>query len=636
MVIRRLLGVRIDADKYRPAEAISASASSDGGGQPYAAEAYSLNFRKDTPKAATTFTVGGAAPAAVRAVLEAVERTPASQSDVAAIQAAIWAVTDDVSWEELAERGYKPDQQIVRRILESASAEAACTRLTGTTSACTPTAKTPPAAPAGLAGSVPGPEAPRDIRASLTTLYEANGSPLAWAPDGKTIYIGGSLTLYDVAARKATPIQGVTARGLSVSPDGKLLALAIYDGVQIWDITSRSMVRRLAGSGNSEAAAFSPDGTRLVTATGGAIKIWEVATGRELRTIPVGDSPGAIAFSRDGRTVATGGSGDIKLWDVLSGQQIGLLKGHNSWVRSLAFSSDGRLLASGSVDQSARLWNIETGQQLRVFTGHTGQVGSVSFSPDGRMLASASGDLTVKLWDTASGTEMQSLTGHSSGVGSVAFSPDGTLLASGSSDGLRLWRIEAGGAPKPSALLTEVGPLITPIPLTQSAITPGNIADLKQLSSLKSDRGGRVIWSPDGKLLAVGAYRMAIYEAKTLKKLYTMDGQQTGNSNAFSPDSALLASAAYEGVRLWDTIGWGELRTLAGSKDTHSLAFRPDGKLLATGTGSTVKLWEIASGQELRTLPSRRGDVQVVAFSPDGKTLAAGRGRSCCMMRSKQ
>ncbi|MEH2167363.1 MAG: AAA-like domain-containing protein, partial [Nostoc sp.] len=131
----------------------------------------------------------------------------------------------------------------------------------------------------------------------------------------------------------------------------------------------------------------------------------------------------SVAFSPDGKTIASGSSDNtVKLWN-LAGQELKTLKGHSSSVFSVAFSPDGKTIASGSYDNTVKLWNL-AGQELKTLKGHSSSVFSVAFSPDGKTIASGSYDNTVKLWNLA-GQELKTLKGHSSSVFSVAFSPDG-------------------------------------------------------------------------------------------------------------------------------------------------------------------------------------------------------------------
>ena len=153
-----------------------------------------------------------------------------------------------------------------------------------------------------------------------------------------------------------------------------------------------------------------------------------------------------VAFSPDGRLLASGSSDKtMKVWEVASGALLRTLEGHTWSVNSVAFSPDGRALASASWDNTIRLWDAASRALLRTLEGHTFWLRSVAFSPDGRTLASGSADNTIRLWDAAGGALLRTLAGHTGDVHSVAFSPDGRLLASGSEDNtIRLWDAASG------------------------------------------------------------------------------------------------------------------------------------------------------------------------------------------------
>ncbi|MBW4464529.1 MAG: WD40 repeat domain-containing protein [Pegethrix bostrychoides GSE-TBD4-15B] len=305
----------------------------------------------------------------------------------------------------------------------------------------------------------------------------------------------------------------------------------------------------------------------------------------------------AVAFSPDGKLLATGDvNHEIQLWQVSDGKPLLTYALHEGWIWSVAFSPDGRLLA-GSANRAVHLWDVQSGALVQSFGGYSDRVFSVAFSPDGHLLATGSEDRLVRIWDLRTGKRLHQLSGHTDEVRSVAFAGNHPLLklASASYDGtVRLWDAASGTC----------------------------------LQVLSGDSGWlwSVAFSPDGQTLASGGAsgQLKLWQVKTGRVLRTLNAQQQIRTVAFSPDGRTVASGSEDGkVRLWNYRTGAALKVLSGHTSWISaIAFSVD-QLLASGSEDrSVRLWQ--GNLCLRQLRGYSNGVWSVAFNQPGNLLASG------------
>ncbi len=467
--------------------------------------------------------------------------------------------------------------------------------------------------------------------------------------DGKYIASGGADTtvrIWDAGSGKLIHVlngHSLEVGGLAFSPEGKYLLSSSEDGTLIiWDVATGELLRTLPEFTIFKAR-FSSDGTRVAVATANGLQVWNYTSGEPMSfdedqaILTISDGASGI-FSPDGRQIAAMSFGvasgnSVKVWDAATGQELFTLLGHTDWIGGLAFSPDGKELASTSLDGTVRLWsaepgreiatavgpgagygfrvtsspsgnefatnggdgtatiwNAETGESRLTLRGHEQEVLNIAFSPDGKYIATGSDDATAIVWDAVSGKKLLTLLGHEAGVRDITFSPDGKLIATGSFDGTaRIWDTATG-----KELLNIAG---------HEGIVPG------------------VAFSPDGTRLATASTDATskIWDVRTGKLVFTLVGHTSGVVDiAYSPDGEQIATASSDSTaKIWDATTGRELLTLTGhSAELRPVAFSSDGKFLTTGSGdNTAKIWDVESGDEILTLPGSEGGVYGVAFS---------------------
>jgi RNA polymerase sigma factor (sigma-70 family) len=510
--------------------------------------------------------------------------------------------------------------------------------------------------------------------------HKATGG-VAFSPDGKALFSGGQdgrVRMWDLASgklqrvfkrRKAHLNERDSLTAVAVCPNGKVLAAAWGEGLQLWDVRTAKELRTLE-SGLVFALAFTPDGKHLASGSGrdGDIRIFDVASGLELRRLPwhpngvthlacqpggkvivsaslsagvpgllvnVGDLTTGkqlssvfhpidppLALSPDGKTLAAGGVGKatVLLLDVMTGKEVCGFAGHPHGVNAVTFSPDGQTVASTGPDETIRWWDRATGKVIRKVTWRGPRAvpinwpGRLAFTPDGKTLVASCGDSTLRLWDMATGKQRQGPEGHEGGVDAVALSPDGKTLAScsGEDHTARLW----------------------------DAATGRPLHVLRHPASVR-----RVLFSPDGKRILSGGGDGAVrvWDAATGKVVRTIrlsdadqgEGPEQVLDLALTADGKRVISlslgqgglkVAGQGYRLttWD-IATGKRFSQREADDDPLSALSADGRLLAGLAGAGVAVREAATGKETRSLPVPEGDDNFwypLAFSPSHKLLA--------------
>jgi WD40 repeat protein len=430
---------------------------------------------------------------------------------------------------------------------------------------------------------------------------------VAFSPDGKTLVtVGYDVQLWNLASHRqiGAPF-GDGENGMAFSPDGKTLAVA-GDAVRLWNLTTHHQIGSPFGTGGMDAVAFSPDGKTLVTEDqDGTVRLWDVASHTPI-SAPFGTKVEAMALSPDGKDLVTAGhDGKARLWDLAAHHQIGapLIIGPRASDtdpgpigQTVAFSPDGKTLATASNLGTARLWDLATHTQIGRPLGGNEGVESLAFSPDGKTLAITRGgsSTSATLWDLATRTQIGVPLGDS--VGAMAFSPDGQMLATVHGDGtVRLWDLTAHD---------QIG---GPISYRTGGVTA-------------------VAFSPDGKILATASDdgRARLWDVVTRSQIGAPVGRDE-YAVAFSVDGQTLALTGNDGkVRLWSVAAaHHQIGTPFGS-GVSAVAFDPDGKTLATwGASGSARLWDLATHTPIGApIPSGAagevpGSVNAVAFRGD-------------------
>jgi WD40 repeat protein len=410
----------------------------------------------------------------------------------------------------------------------------------------------------------------------------------------------------------------------------------------VWEVAGTGLIlatlkepgRAGSWSGHVVSAAFGPAGRYAVTTHnyGKTVRLWEAATGAEVAAnfVGHGDTVRAAAFSPDGRFLATGSAdGTARLWDLAALQPTAPHR--QRWLAggflnaAVAFSPDGRRLAMPEAWQGrgrVHIWDLQKGEKLVCKGDLAGMVADVAFSPDGRWLVAAAMDQCAHLWDAGTGESGAVLRGHEGGVYGARFSPDSRRVVTTSDDDtVRVWEV-AGG--RQTLVLRKEGAA-----LRSASFSPDGRRLLTGTEGpQKRDSMGNQGWTWDAE---TGKEQAAFGSRQSISKVplaWSPDGRRV--LAPVLPGGDLYNSEAARSVSVCDAATGREVARLKGhTKTITCAAFSPDGRHAITGSDDrTARVWETRTGILLASLGGHEEGMTAAAFSPDGRRVVTACGES--------
>lgn len=430
------------------------------------------------------------------------------------------------------------------------------------------------------------------------------------------------------------------------SPDARLVLTIGNSGARLWETQTGKLVRAMqhveqyrgANSEKVAYATFSPDGRYIVTAGNDhTARIWETATGKNIAVMQ-GHS-GAVkhaVFSPDGRYVATASDDKTaRVWEALTGKEVATLSGdqdhacdqrnnvlscgHRDRVLSVAFSPDGKLVVTASLDKTARVWEVDTAKPIAILGGQAGAVRTAIFSPKGDFILTASDDGTARVWETGTNKVIAELRGHTASLSKAAFSPDGKYIVTAGTDGTaRVWE----------ASFPVKGEEEEAVENDPTLAVPAQVR-WRSLGVLRGHSGALLsaTFSPDGEYIATASVdgTARVWEASFPQNLEQLHGDATQVVKAaFSPDGKYLATADHDDhIRVWEVHTGRNVALLHEDDEADwSVEFSPGGKFLVTAAEGNF-VWQTGTWRNVFKRDGLRKDIGGFSWD-DHYALVAG------------